>query len=632
MPTYKPDIKIYYGSIAPENRLIPAPDLTINVQPAYSNDTIIGYIYSFGLSGFATSLDLRNLDYGDSYENEISDHGLGNVVDHIHKLRSILSQNGNILHIVDGQTDATILKAHGGILRSLSFDESNNNWTKFSPYSATLEFTTVDLMNSTESCDASFLDPLSFPENTAGIVDINQFKIKSFNDSWSFNFEEAEAYKRIKTIETGTNLNINNTSFSIQYTINAVGKNFHNYSDEETNTSTLLPAWEQAKNFVQYRLHSQVTSLLNGILKNPYSSCSSSDGLNDINIPGSTSNGLLSSLGDNLYKIYNETITCESSETEGSFSATYNAVVCPSAGASCESCGIVSNAQWASPGSTHTITKSVKTSKDQSNGKITKSISINGTIQGMIEGGLIKTPKVMELPSQGSIMIFNSIGATKYDNAKITLDKIYSDSDYNGGIGPGSKRDLKVAFKNALGITLDELNGNNNPPQPPPCPGDDPKAQIPDPPHPSSFNLTHDYNGGTITYSLEYNSNNSACGQNSQKYSQINIQTTQPTKVIATFNIPNSDTCPTIQELGTYTAKKVTITISGTDTSCKGKPKEIDLGSIIECGSCDSDEYLPIELPAEGTYILTQKQYTKNPIDGSFTVNLAYTCAAGCDI
>lgn len=627
MPTYKPDVKIYYGSISPENRLIPAPDISISVQNSYSNDTIIGYVYAFSLSGFATSLDLRELDYGDSYDNEISDHGLGNVVDHIHKVRKILAQNGNNFIVVDGQTNTPILTARGGILRSLSFDESNNNWTKFSPYNATLEFNSVDFMTSTDSCGSSFLDPSGFPEGKAGIVDINQFKIKSFNDSWSFNFEEGEAYQRIKNIETGTNLNINNTSFSIQYTINAVGKHF-------ANNGTLIPAWEQAKNFVQYRLHSQVTNLLDNILKNPYETCGSSDGLDNINIPGSSSDGLLSSLGNSLYKIYNETITCESSESDGSFSATYNATVCPTAGASCDSCGIISNLMWSSPGATHTITKSVKTSKEQSTGKVSRSISINGTIQGMIEGGLIRTPKVMQLPSKGAITIFNSITATKYDNAKAVLDKIYSSSDYNGGIGSQGKRDLKPAFKNALGINMDMLyEGVSRPVQHQnPCPGDQ-NSSIPDPPHASSFNLTHDYNNGTITYSLEYSTDNNNCGQQSgQKYSQISIQTTQPTKVIATFNVPNSESCTIIQELGTYTAKKVSITIAGTDNSCKGKPKEIDLGSIIECGSCSSDEYLPISMPPEGSYILTQKQYTKNPIDGSFTVNIAYTCAAGCDI
>lgn len=624
MSIYKPDIKIYYGSIAAENRLIPAPDISISIQNSYSNDTIIGYVYSFTLNGFATALDLRNVQYGDSYGNELPDHGLGNVTDHIHKIRKTLAQNGNSLIIVDGQTNATILTAKAGILRSLSFDESENNWTKFAPYSATLEFNAVDFMSSTESCGTSFLDPESFPANKAGIVDINQFKIKSFNDSWSFNFEEGEAYQRIKNIETGTNLNINNSSFSIQYTINAVGKHF-------IENNKTLPAWEQAKNFVQYRLHSQVTNLLDNILKNPYNTCGSSDGLNDINVPGS--NGLLSSLGNSLYKIYNETITCESSESEGSFSATYNAIVCPTPGAICEACGVsVGNLTWSSPGATHSITKSVKTTKEQTTGKISKNISINGTIQGMIEGGLIRTPTVMQLPSKGAITIFNSIGSSKYSNAKTVLDKIYSDSDYNAGLGSSGKRDLKPGFKSALGITLDQLNTGSETPTPPAtCPEDD-NATIPDPPHPSSFNLTHDYNSGTITYSLEYSSDKSACGESGQKYSQISIQTTQPTKVIATFNVPNSDLCPTIQELGTYTAKKVTITVSGTDKSCQGKPNDIDFGSIIECGSCDSNEYLPISLPPEGSYILTQKQYTKNPIDGSFTINLAYTCAAGCDI
>ena len=209
MATYKPDIKIYYGSISTENRLIPAPNISIAINYNYSNDSIIGYTYIFNIQGTATALDLRTLNYGDEY-TEPGEYNFGAVIDHIHKLRYILSQNGNILHIVDGQSDSTILEARGGILKSFSFDESNNNWQSTAEYSASLEFSSVDFMSSTESCDNIFLDPLSFSDDKAGIADINAFKIKTFSDSWAFNFNEGESYNRIKAIDNGQNLNINN--------------------------------------------------------------------------------------------------------------------------------------------------------------------------------------------------------------------------------------------------------------------------------------------------------------------------------------------------------------------------------------------------------------------------------------
>ena len=140
--------------------------------------------------------------------------------------------------------------------------------------------------------------------------------------------------------------------------------------------------------------------------------------------------------------------------------------------------------------------------------------------------------------------------------------------------------------------------------------------------------LFRSYISGTITYSAEYSSDNSNCADGSNaKFSQMSIQTTKPTKVFATFNIPNSQSGPVIQELGTYTAKTVTVTIAGTDSSCKGKPGTVDFNTLINC----EDEYLPIKLPANGDYILTQKQYTSNPIDGSFSLNLGYICGTtGC--
>jgi hypothetical protein len=42
MSIYRPEIKMYYGSIDSDHRLIPVPDITISIEYNYSNDTIIG--------------------------------------------------------------------------------------------------------------------------------------------------------------------------------------------------------------------------------------------------------------------------------------------------------------------------------------------------------------------------------------------------------------------------------------------------------------------------------------------------------------------------------------------------------------------------------------------------------------
>jgi hypothetical protein len=600
MSTYKPDVKMYYGPLDADHRFTPVPDISIGLSFQYSNDAIIGYVYTVTLTGFATARDLSSLEYGDIISNDY--YLMGSVIDHIYRLRKLLSQNGNILSIVDGQTDSPILKAKGGILRSFSFDESPNNWQQSANYTATLEFQRVDFMSATEDCDTIFLDPSTYTNGTAGITDIDKYSIKSFEDNWSFTFDDNEAYNRVSN-----GLNINNSSFTIQYNISAVGKHLYDYSNETTNASTLLPAWEQAKNFVQYRLYYQVTNLINGVLKNTYTSgCSGGESQTNLNNPGASSNGLMSGVGDALFKIFNEQITCESSESAGSFSATYSAVVK----------GVYGNPIWSTNETKHTVTKSERSTTNSN--ATNKSISLNGTIEGLIEGGIIRTSGPINLPSTGSLLIYTGNLNSRYNNAKALLDKIYSASDYNNGIGTNGKRDLKPAYKNALGITSTSLDK-------PPSPSDTRS----DPPHPTSFNLTHDYISGTINYSVEY-SNVSSC---TKQYQQISIQTTNPTKVIASFNIPGANSCPTIQELGTYTAKRISVTIQGSDTSDTGKPENIVLRNLIQCGTCGDDGYFPVPLPPPGNYIITQKQYTFNPIDGSYTINLGYICDnSGCTI
>ena len=349
------------------------------------------------------------------------------------------------------------------------------------------------------------------------------------------------------------------------------------------------------------------------VLKDSYNlACTSNDGLNDILEPGG-GNGLLQGIGDYDYKIFNESITTEASESDGSFSATYNATV-----------KAISESNWTSTATKHTITKTITTTNTNNipNNIPVTNMSINGTIEGLIEGGLIRINGPLSLPSNGSFLISNNQNTSKYDNAKTLLDKIYSDNDYNSGIGENGKRDLKPHFKDILGITLGNLNITNYSNEP----------NINNPPHPTSFNLTHDYNAGIINYAIEYSSNK-ACGR---KFNNITIQTNNPNKIIVAFNIPNSNQCPVIQELGTYTAKTVNLSVQGVDLSDIGQPTNLDLAQeVIQTLSlnCFAEGYLPITLPPPGTYIITQKQYNKNPIDGSFTVDISYICGTnGCSI
>lgn len=603
---YQPQTIIYYGTKGSNlHRLTPAPDFNINIEYTYSNDTIIGYIYTITLNGNATALDLSSVNYGSSYNPEtVSQDKIGGVIDHLHKIRKLLSQNGNILYVVNGSDNQTILRAKGGKLRSLNFDESSNNWTYYAPYSATIEFDSVDFGSDNDSCN-TFLDPNTFTKNNDyGLVNIDKFKIKSFNDSWSFTFDENEAFERSYFLDSGSIFNMNNSSFNLSYNISAVGKHYYDYSSPNSNsTALLLPAWEQAKNFVQHRLYYQVTNLIEGIVKNTYQdACTDGEELSNLHLPGG-SDGLLKDLSS--YRIYNELITCEVSESDGSFSANYSSMVKTNN----------TDLTYGSISTKHSVKKSH--SIDNSSTIPVHTMSLEGTIQGLVEGGLINSGKPIQLPDKGALFIHNNNGYTnKYDNALSVLNKIYNPLSYNGGVGLNGKRDLNPSFKQLLGITSYALGGTSS--------SSDPVA---DPPHPTSFNLTHDYFNGSINYTAEYNTNNSVCGRT---YKNINIETNMPTKIIAIFNIPNSNLCAFVQDLETYTSATVNINIEGVDLSDDGQPISLNLTDLINCGSCFSTEYFPVTIP-DGA-IITDQTYTHNPLDGSFNASLSYICAEGCSI
>lgn len=603
IPPYEPLARMYYCHTAPppsgsDTRIVPTPDITIATKFNYSNDTMVGYTYEITFTGIVSALDARTATSDTDYKP------FGGTIDNIGKLRNRLAANGSSLYVMDKE-DNPILKATGGILRSFNVDESTNNMVVTVNFTAVIEFQSLEMGSAadTEDCENSLIDPSGYPAGQPGIVDLAKFKIKSFEDNWSFTFDEIEAFNKVKLNELGFNMDINNSSFNVQYTISAVGQDF--YKEEGTAPYKLIPSWEQAKNFVQYRLYNQATNLIDNILKNQGAAngCSPSGSLNSIQTPGVGTSGLLQNF-DSQYSVYNETINCDTSQSDGSFSATYNALVKWNI-----------DGTYSLPAATHTVSKSVNTSYDGNTAK--KSINIEGKIEGLIEGGLINTSGILSLPERGSLLICNgSTPTTKYSSAKTLLDKLYDPTMHDAGIGPRGKRDLKTGYKGILGIAIDLGAPDSGS-----C--SDERA---DPPHPSSFNLTHDYIQGTINYSITYDNTSQCC----RKMRDVTIDTKEPTKILAIFNAPNSYSCPIIQDIGTQTAKTITITIQGTDLTENGMPGTVNLTTLAARGSCSVDDYLPISLPSG---IFTQKQYTHNPLDGSFTINAAYICrGSGCSL
>jgi hypothetical protein len=142
--------------------------------------------------------------------------------------------------------------------------------------------------------------------------------------------------------------------------------------------------------------------------------------------------------------------------------------------------------------------------------------------------------------------------------------------------------------------------------------------------------LTRNYTEGTINYSAEYTSER-ACKEVGQN-SSISVTSDGGTDVIAEFIVPNGNTI--IQDIGTKTAKRMTINIqgnSGEQRSCCDESES--LVDKIKGAAC-SGVVIPsgIGLPDPNEYIITQLQRSDNKKDGTYNMTIAYLCADVCEI
>lgn len=580
--------KMYYG---PENtssnshRLSPMPTMSIDTQISYANDVIIGYTYIVNLNGYATAfrkLTEQIVNDADKVKN------FSKVMPHIDDIRETLSRNGSYLTLYD-EDNNRLIKCKGGTLRSLSFNESENRWTSYAPYTAQIEFNEVEILSESLSCAAGFIDPSSL---TSDLVDTSKYKIKSFTDNWSFTVDD-QAFNA----SNANGVILENMRVGVQYSISATGQHYYV-------GSSLSPAWTQAKNFVQDRLYRVVSNLVvtlgstSRILKNTGSdNCSASDTLNTIHRNLST--GVFNGFGQ--YRVYNETLSCETSESDGTFSATYNSILKKNTTSAYSANNVI-----------HTLSKNINTTYDSAQKK-SVSISIEGSVEGLFEGGLIRSAGSLRMPQNGTLLIGGNL-ASKYNNAMSFLNSKILDGD-----------DLKPALKTALTISREELGLGNQP-----CG----TSAAPPAPIPSSFNLTRNYMEGIITYNVEYSSDRECAGSNASVAS-ASVSVENPVDIFAELIIPAGpfhDGEVIIQDIGTKTPRKISISIEGRASGSKKCCGIQDLDNML--GNYCTDIGIPsgITLPDPTLYILTQKQKQENLVDGSYTLNLGYTCTAGCSI
>lgn len=557
--TYNPAIKLFYikgdDSISSSNRLIPAPQISIQPEYIYANDTVIGYTYNVSLNGYSTSLDLSQ-PLNPNNTPDFDDVALS-----IKKIKNIFNGNGGSL-IAQDSNGSEVFRLTGGNIRSLNFNESDNNWVNYSQYSVELDFNEIRLSD----CDG-LLNQIgcgNLPEGfspSSELLDMKTYKVKGFNDSWNFALDE-NIYNRDN--------NVRNEHFNITYSVNATGKHYFV-------NNKLLPAWEQAKNYAEYRLKQQVNRLNTQILRIPgdSSGCAVEGELDGIFRNGPP--GLISSLGDANYKIYNEKITTSTSEGGGSFSLEYSAILKRS-----------TTSTYSSPECLHSYTVT-KNFVDDANTQNT-TISINGNIQGLIEGGLIKQENYFRFPANGTFLIgiTGNISKNKYGNALKTFNLI------------SENKELKPAFATSLGVTDENLGIVNS------CGAL--KAR--------SFNSTHDHNQGLISYSSDYDANTANCSD----YTSVSISVQEKTPIIAEFIIPGRIGGPIIQRINTETPKKITLSIAGANPSVDCCSNADDL---VE-KACGQNLSIPGSPSAEIAGMKLTRNSAEIGNDGSYSISREY--------
>lgn len=565
--SYNPPVKLYYlpqnsNTVANESyRLVPAPQISITPEIYYANNIAIGYTYNVTLEGYATSLDLRNPSPSSSFDNTLSS---------IQNIKNLFFIANGTLLITNNGTE--ILKGTGGILKSIEFQESNNNWVNYAPYTIQLEFN--ELLLGSCSAVAQF-NCSTLPSGivpSPQLVDMAKYKIKSFEDNWSINLDE-----NIYSAYSG----INNNYFNVEYTVSAVGKNYINYTN-----NNLLPSWEQAKNFVQDRLVKQINNLTSSCLDTNTDGCSGGTNLSSVFTPSA---GILDSIniGTN-YDVFNESVTVQASESDGSFSATYKALI--------KELGDADNAIH-----TFNITKKIS---DNDSGKLI-SYSAQGSIQGLVKGGLIKGSGVLSLPSTGVIIKdIKSSGNSKYSQAL----------NYYNSIGDSKKlNDNFISEKLQINYLALGISGCSDPSGVPPC---------------TSFSLTHDYTQGILSYSIEYDSFNVLSRMSGVPIKNYSLSIEEPVPMIAEFIIPGRSGGPIVQLLDIETPRKYSLSVEGLEkpTICN----TLDIASLISSGCNDNfavdTNGIPL-LDFSGCFLAEEKY--KKGFNGTYTLTRTYIEASG---
>jgi len=591
------DIELSYNNIV----LDPAPTLSYSTELLYSNNIVVGYKYNITLNGFCMG----------NIEDINKPYGISTILNTTRIYNNIFSSNGGFIKlrvkpsIAEGGSGnwTTILYAVDIQIKSISFNESNNHWTGYVPYTIELSSNHLHLgdVSGQESMWESGQEDINATDDFISpyIVNINNHKIKTFTENFSFNVDD-NAYNQIALYNEQNNPGgfdytsfINNNYVQINYSLSAVGK--HDIYLQDSNKGT-LPSWEHAKRWVHTRLNNQIIQMYNGFFMT-----GGAAQLNELHSEDNI-NPLIAAPN---FILYNETLNFGASESEGSFNAEYSAIAkqaCSIQG----SPGCINNA-------IHTVKKTV--SKEYNANETINddnqdtSISIEGQITGLIPGGGVFGTGGLKLDLLGTGSFL-----THTDNK---IDKNVAAQELLSSIFDFYSFDFNDAFKLALGIDYSLLRVS-------------PSTII----RPSKMTLTRNYLSGIINYSAEYN-NKYNCETN---HYDIKVDVDEPTPIIKEFIIPNNNHgYSVIQKLSTQTAKKINVSITGNigdllNKCCLGVNNNWNLLNLNMFSLTDFNVPPGIALPEiNPNFVLTNRTKQVTFPNGDFTINLAYTCASVCN-
>ena len=602
----------------------------------YSNDTVVGYNYTVTLQGICA---LPETDQSSSNDLAIE----------MKAIKEIFSSNGSRLIVQNGSN--VVLYALSSKVSSLNFNPSSDQWVKTIPFNVVIDFEHLhlgdNLQNTLNQNDIAGYDEFGLAAgfDSPYMVNLENYKIKEFEES--FNMDISDEATQTLTLAMPTYGNdystiagisqnyLTNTYFTITYTLSATGKHSVRYDNTfDTNTNKMtLPAWEHAKRWVHTRLSEQISSMFFsfmspsvGTLNNNHSKVLA-DGIFYMQDPlgGAPSFGL-----------FNENYVIDVSESDGTYSVQYSAIVK-------QKCPLNEYHLGCSNNTIHEIKKSISktfVANEETNLENQEIVvTIDGNIRGLVPSiaGSEVSPFFIDNPNDGNYRgTFLVRQNTIFDKNDYADQLLVGNAAF--GIAPifdPFYYDFTEPFKLALGLTP-EIFGVN------------PNVIL----RPNRMNLTRNFLEGTITYSAEYNNKYNCL----ESHFDTSISVEMPVPVIAEFTIPNNNVENTndevcwsgynvIQQLGTVTAKKITVNINGNPGFDFGKCCIGTYDPIYGCqGNLDiyelsyfslGDFIIPsgVNIPIIGdNYVLTNKQKTTNFPKGDFNITLEYICADVCEI